>query len=144
MFDIEFYQNKSEKNRIGKTLEHVVTLSGNLKERTSVVSPVIQIKYNGFINANYAKISAFGRSYFVTDIVAGINNIWEVKMHCDVLESFSTGIKKSLVVLDRQEFDYNLYIPDEKIPLQGNSTVVTKAIGNKYFGLRNVILLSQG
>lgn len=143
-FKIELYNNRSEKNRIGKTLEETQEYEGNLRDETSVTSPIIMIENNGFPEGNYAYISLFNRYYFITDITSIRNNIWQLSLKCDVLESFKSSILSCNAILDRQEQDYNLYIPDEKVPVQSDTITVTKVIGNKTLSAPSIILTSQG
>lgn len=48
--EISFYNNVSEKEKIGKTLKNKTTLDGFLKEGSSVTNPVFRIQSNKPVN----------------------------------------------------------------------------------------------
>lgn len=102
--NIILYKNKSPKNKIGKSLTKVGdTISGTIKEDCSISDPIITLELSGFTNANYLYIAAFNRYYFITDIINNYNNIWTIKAHVDVLESFKNDIKALKVILSDTE-----------------------------------------
>ena len=110
---ITLYNNASEKNKIGKNLSVVETLMGNLKEQSSITHPVITIERASPIGFNYCYIDEFSRFYFVDDVVMLTNNIMRVSLSVDVLESFKNQILNQNVIIDKNTFDVNKYLPDE-------------------------------
>lgn len=142
--EITFYKNNSEPNRIDKDLTTLFTLSGTLKDETSIVDPVVLIESTKPINANYAYIPEFARVYFIKDIVCVANNLWRVSMHCDVLSSFKNEIRSCNVIVSRQQYEYNMYLPDNKYPIAQNTFTITTKIGPSFdTNNRNVLLLSS-
>lgn len=119
-FTINFMRNNSEVTKVGKSLQGLFDLTGTLKNECSIVNPVILVEKNEPITANYARIEAFGRYYFITDVVSIRNNLWEVHMKCDVLESFKEEIKGNTCILKRQSRLFNLYLPDDKLVPHAN------------------------
>ena len=113
--NIVLMSNSSEKNKIGKTLTTVVTLSGSIKESSSILKPVILIEYSDPTAFNYAYIEDFGRYYFVNDVVVVRNNLLRISLTVDVLESFLAGILAQNVIVDNSSNDYDLYLPDENL-----------------------------
>ena len=113
--DIVLMSNSSEKNKIGKTLTTVATLSGSIKESSSILKPVILIEYSDPTAFNYAYIEDFGRYYFVNDVVVVRNDLLRISLTVDVLESFKTGILAQNVIVDNSSNDYDLYLPDENL-----------------------------
>lgn len=111
--EITLYQNISEKNKINKTLVSVATLSGTLKEITSVMNPVITIEYNTPTGFNYCYIPTFERYYFVSDVTIIRNNLIQLKLSVDVLESFKTQILAQNVIINKSQSNKQLYLPDE-------------------------------
>ena len=86
-FSVSLLNNKSEMNRVIKTTESLVELTGTLKDGTSVINPVILVSgdLTSFVNANYMYISTFGRYYFINDIVSVRVNLFEIHAHVDYL-----------------------------------------------------------
>lgn len=137
---INLYQNNSEKNRIGKSLTLIDSLSGTLREECTVEDPSILIESSNPINANYAEIVEFGRKYFITKRTSVRNNLWRLDMHVDVLESHKDAILNCTVDLDRQEYAYNLYLADEMIEANDDTFTLTQLIGGSVSDKENVIL----
>lgn len=98
--NIELYRNNSEPNKITKSLSAISTLSGSLRNESEVVNPVVLVEGNisSFQMANYARIQAFGRYYFITGIKSIRNNIVELSLHTDVLMSFNLSNVNGIVI----------------------------------------------
>ena len=140
-FVIQFYNNISEPERIGKALSPTVSFTGSLKDQTSIINPTIIVDSPSVPSGNYARIDAFGRYYFITDISSVRNNLWEIKMHVDVMQTYETQIKNTTQMIDRQEFSYNDYIQDNLVPLTSGikQNVITFSSGAA-FQIDNYIL----
>ena len=113
--DIVLYNNSSEKNKINKSLTLVETLTGSIKENSSITHPSILIEYSDPTNFNYVYIAAFGRYYFVNDVIVERTNLLRINLTVDVLESFKTGILAQNVIIDKNELDFTDYLPDENL-----------------------------
>ena len=126
---IALQTNVSEKNKLDKDLTTIATVTGTLKTETSIIDPVILIEGNlsNYVGCNYMTISAFGRSYFVNNIRAIRNNLFEISAHVDVLSSFSAGIRSNSAIVRRQEKNWNLYLNDGTFRVYQNPNVLTKA-----------------
>lgn len=127
-FNITLYRNYSEKNRVGKNLEEVVTLSGTLKDECSIIDPVIMIEADPVQigGTNYLYIPVFGRYYFIQNFVIVRTNLIRLECHVDVLESFADGIKACSAIISKQENLWNLYINDGTFKTYQNPMVLTK------------------
>ena len=139
---INLYNNKSPKKQIGKTLTSVATLNGSLREQCDMINPSILIENSGVINANYARIPDFGRYYYITKITSVRQNLWRVDMHVDVRETYAEAIKTNIAVIERAEGYYNLYLPDNKLPLTQDNFNITYALGSQ-FSNAGVFLLAS-
>lgn len=128
-FNIVLQTNNSEPNRVTKSVSDIMTLSGVLKEETSIIDPVIKIECDlaTVTGCNYLSIPAFGRSYFVTNIRSVRNGLVEFSCHVDVLSSFADGIKANSAIVKRQENSWNLYLNDGSLKVYQNPIVLTKA-----------------
>ena len=101
--DIILCKNNSEPNKINKVLSDQYTLSGTLKEQTSITTPSIMIESENPVGFNYAYIPDFNRYYFISDIVNISNNLWRINLKVDVLESFKSDILSSSAILSDSE-----------------------------------------
>ena len=79
-FNIVIQNNRSEQNKLDKTLTTISTLTGTLKTETSIIDPVIIVEgaLSDLKTCNYCTISEFGRSYFVNNIKSIRNNLIEL------------------------------------------------------------------
>lgn len=90
----------SPANSINKQIGGGRSLSGKLKQGTTVVNPTILIEDTNPTECNYMHISNFHRYYFITDFLNVANNIWEIHAHCDVLMSFRNSIRASMAIVE--------------------------------------------
>lgn len=126
-FQITLQNNASPENKLDKDIFDIAIATGTLKERTSIIDPIIlidsQLADDMLKHINYATIEIFGRSYFVTNIVAGITNLWEIHMHVDVLGTYKDKIRNQTAVLSRSETAYNMYLDDGWFMSYQNPTI---------------------
>lgn len=128
-FNISLQRNNSERNRVTKDVENIMTVSGELKTETSVVDPVILIEcdLSTVTVCNYVSIPTFGRSYFVNNIRSIRSGLVEFSCHVDVLSSFAAQIKQNTAIIRKQENNWNLYLNDGSFKIYQNPNVLTKA-----------------
>lgn len=128
MFDISFYVNSSEKNKLDKTLTLITTLSGVLKESTSIIDPIIVIEgdLSAFTGCNYMQIDTFGRSYFVNNIRSVNNGLIEITAHVDVISTYKNAIRANSAIIRKQERKWNLYLNDGSLRVYQNPDVIVK------------------
>lgn len=133
-FQLNIQRNKSEKNKLTKSVENLVQLSGTLKEETSIINPVIKVNTSltNIALCNYMSIPTFGRSYFVTDIKSITNDLVEISAHVDVLSSYKEYILANTGIIKSQENDWNLYLNDSSFKVYQNPYVVTKKFPNGF------------
>lgn len=115
--EIIFYYNKSDERQIFKELQGGLSLSGNLKDASSIISPVITIENSGVVRYNFCYIPQWQRYFFVRDIVSERTGLYTVYLECDVLMSFKNDIAMFQVVVDKQSDDSNgdEYIDDNSL-----------------------------
>lgn len=111
---IVLQRNESERNRVTKTLTAIATVTGVLKDTTSIIDPsfIITGDIADYVTCNYCTIAVFGRSYYVKDMRSLRNNVFEISCHVDALSSFSAQIKACTGIVQRQETNWNLYLND--------------------------------
>lgn len=90
--DIILHVNSSERQAINKSLDSGTTLTGSLRNESSVINPSFIIEHENPSGFNYCYISDFGRYYFITNITAIRTGIWKIDCGVDVLMSFKTEI----------------------------------------------------
>ena len=131
-FNIEFMFNNEPMEKIQKTPRGLFTLSGDLRDESSIVDPVFLIEYQNPINANYAYIAEFQRYYYIRNITAVRTGLWRIELHTDVLKTFSEGILGSPCVVNRSSNRKNLYLNDHRLKRQQNEWVLTQNFPNGF------------
>lgn len=144
--DIQLIQNMSDKNVIDKSLTTIATISGNLKESTDILDPVLVLgDITSYINKfNYIYIPTLGRWYYIMDIKSIRNNIWEVSCHVDVLQTYKAQIRENSGLISRQQYDYNVMQSDPRLRLNANPYIVTKKFPNGYTSDYTYVLVITG
>lgn len=143
---IRLYKNTSDSNVVSKTISQVYECEGTLKEATSITEPVITLSgINSIITEfNYVYIPEFNRYYYVTDMVSIKNNLWAVSCKVDVLMSYKDIIYKQTAVVDRQEYNYNTMLSDNRLRVQANPYLITRKFPKGFTGDYNYALVLAG
>lgn len=136
---IRLYHNKSERIKIGKTLDAVNisstnVITGTLRAGCSVTDPEITltgVPDTFFRNSpDYVYIDEFARYYFVNGITCVQEGVATLSLHVDVLESFKTDILNTTAVVARQEEQYNVYLNDSMYKVYSNPYIIVKKFPN--------------
>ena len=111
---LELYSNSSEYAALDKELELQITLSGILREESSIIDPSILVEdLDDYItDINYAYIPEFGHYYFITNIESVRNHLWRLSLHVDVLHTYADGIRANSGIIERNENLYDLQLND--------------------------------
>lgn len=134
-FSITLYRNSAEPNRVDKRnyLTEVQTISGVLREETSILAPIITLELSSRPNANYCYIPQFGRYYYITDIVSIRNNLWSISLYVDVLMSNREAILNCKGFVERNEFKHNNMLIDKKRIIEEGVDITVVELSNKIF-----------
>ena len=109
---INLYNNTSPSNYVNKSISLVESLTGTLRNPTSIIDPVIIIERASPIGFNYVQIPEFSRYYFIKGVSSEHNGLLAISMHVDVLMTYKSNIAASRAVVRRQENRYNTYLDD--------------------------------
>lgn len=101
--EIILYNNKSPKNKIGKTLTNPNTITGSLRGETSISNFQMLLNIVDLNPYNYMYIADFGKYYFITNIISVRTGLWLVTASIDVLESYKIEILSLDVILSSTE-----------------------------------------
>lgn len=101
--EIILYNNKSPKNKIGKTLTNHNTITGSLRGETSISNLQVLLNIVDLNPYNYMYIPDFGKYYFITNIISIRTGLWLVNASIDVLESYKSEILSLDVILSNTE-----------------------------------------
>ena len=131
-FNIVFMYNNEPMNKIQKEPTTKFTLTGTLREESSIVDPVIMVEKDDPLDANYAYIEAFRRYYYIKDITSVRTGLWRVTMHTDVLKTFSEGILNSPCIVAKSSSRYNMYLNDADYKCTQDDIVMSKVFPNGF------------
>lgn len=133
-FAIHLQINTSEKEALDKEVNLIGTLTGSLKEETSIIDPVITFAgdLSLYANCNYMTIDAFHRSYFITNIRSIRNGLFEITGHVDVLSTYKSYIRANNAIIKKQALNWNLYLNDGTFKVYQTRNIVTKLFPNSF------------
>jgi hypothetical protein len=141
---IDLFVNHSEKNHLAKTLTNNLSLSGTLKQETSVINPTVIIETSNPTTYNYMYIPLFHRYYYITDIESIRNNLWRISGKVDVLMSFKDDIRNCNVLISDAQNTPENYVSGE----QWKSTVKSRTdiinFSNGFNNTGEYILITSG
>lgn len=109
-------------------IEHkdILVDDNEIPVKTNDYFPIV-IKYRKkVLSANYLWIPQFDRYYFIDDIISVTNTLWRIDCSVDVLMSFKKDILNLDVYASRNEFNYDEFIPDSKVPSTCKVNTFTK------------------
>lgn len=89
------YVTNDTDNTINKKLENEKEFDITFKQSQSILNPVIKLQTDEALETNYAYIPKFERYYFVRDNTRLNNDVVELTLEVDVLESYKEDILAS-------------------------------------------------
>lgn len=141
---ITLYTNNSPKNKVGKSLTEINTLTGSLKSVVDVINPVFRIEDENIssliTSANYLYAEEFGRYYFITDFSIINEKIVDVICAVDILETAKNFIKEQTAVIERQENTFNTYLADPIFRTNQNPYTVLKEFPQGFSNVPSIVL----
>ena len=132
--NIDFYQFTKRTNSTALPSTGATTLSCQLKDETSMISPTLVIKavptgWNPIWN--YAHIATFNRYYFINDW-RWLNGVWECDCVVDVLASFKTAIGNLSEYVLRSSYESNGQIVDMQYTTTAETRVNAEMLTNRF------------
>ena len=131
-------------NVIGKKMQLVADLTGSFRAEVDIVNPVVTIERSSAVGFNYVYIADFGRYYFVDEVRAVRNNVLELHLSCDPLESFRSAILAHDAIIDKQEKQWNLYLNDDSLKMYQYPLIWRKLFENAFWTDFEYVLITAG
>ena len=147
----ELYYNKSDERYLRKELENIYPVGSqssyfniDIIEDSSIENPTFILSTEtNIIQANYMFVPDLGRFYYIEEKTMSNGRLY-IRAKVDVLMSFANEILSTWVVLERTEHDYNLYLPDNLLPLETSSNVRTIGFDNGFQEASEFVLILAG
>ena len=114
-------------------------LEVTLKGGTSIEQPTLTLKHN-FFNYNYVVFR--DRFYFVDDIVALRNDLYEVSLSLDILATYKSEILASTQFVSYSSVSGGTWLADTRIPVLKNTVVRTDSTALPFFLNEGYYILS--
>lgn len=119
---VVLYNNPEHFKKVDKrgSLNLIANTDCNLKDSTSILTPTLTFSkatVGDLSRVNYLYIPEFHRYYFVTDLNAGLGGVAEITGRVDVLTSNANDILKLVAMVSRNQYNYNMDLPDNDIPV---------------------------
>ena len=111
--------------------------SGTMRASISALRPVIDVEISntlGIMQANYAYIQEFGKFYFIRNKTNVLNDLWRFELEEDVLMTYQGDILNTNGVVERQKDNYDMYLPDPRIPVDCRKAVTYRKFPTNHFG----------
>lgn len=108
--EVRLYKTSSPRKKLVKDLSDGITLTGNLRAQSSVMSPVLQIQDTQVIGYNYCYIPDFGRWYYINNINALRSNLFELELGIDVLMTYAEAIRGNTAIIDKVQTSGSAYL----------------------------------
>lgn len=106
---IILYNNTSPQNKIQKSITQISSLVGVLRDESEIVNPTIRVYSENLPLFNYAMIPEFSRYYYLRNVRAVRQNIFDISLQSDPLMSFNLS-NVSGIVIEAQNGGNN-YLP---------------------------------
>lgn len=138
--EIKLYKTNDEINKINKSLNSEISITGHLTEGCNILQPSILIENReDIVNYNYMYIPAFKRYYFITDLIYSHKNI-TISGAVDVLKTYATDIRNSKGFITRSNLG-SKYLVDGLAKKLEDTKVVYKNLGSGFTSGVSYILI---
>lgn len=128
---VKFYKNISDKRVVNKNISLMTTLNCILKDDCSILNPYLTTSTSQLATlslCNYVYIPDFNRYYYAR-ISKSLGGVLVVECDVDVLMSWNGDIASCQGFIIRQEFKYNRYFNDTRVPIREEKTYSYLEIG---------------
>lgn len=116
---IKFYKTSSEPKSYPKVLQNELLVNGTIRDENGfdIMNPTLRIVDINPLSYNYLYIEEFLRYYFIVKPIYYRNNVYDLVLHEDVLQSHYAKFELLNAFINRNENDFNPMIKDDRIPL---------------------------
>lgn len=130
---LNLYHNNSDDKVLNKTLELITTVKGNFKSIVDIDEPVIDIRYDGLLNASYVYLEELKNYYFVNRHEQINYNTWRLYLIKDSLMSNKEKISSLNAYVLRSTNYYDETLDDNLIPLKNSLNIEEIELGENGF-----------
>jgi hypothetical protein len=127
-------------------LANEFSITGTLRESTSIVNPEITVTSVTPLRYNYCYIPSLKRYYYINNVISVKNNLWKLIMEVDPLMSFKNDILALKVVVSKQSSSANgdEYIDDGSLVTDNLMFKTVYNFANGFNNNSDYILITAG
>lgn len=142
-YPVVIYMNSSGDDYLDKALSGGTTINCDFKQPIDIENPTIYVSAtDAFDKYNYCYIAEFGRYYWMKP-VGGNGQTITYSCESDPLMSFKSQIRACPCVVARNPWHFDLYLPDNKMPIETRTATATIKFPNDPFsGDHNCYILT--
>ena len=143
---ITLYYCMSDDRQINKELSLPLDITGELRQETSISSPIIRVYSADVLRYNYCYIEDFRRYYYISSVDAVSNEIYDVTLRVDVLMSFRGDITQLYCIVSKQTDVENgdEYIDDSSLVTDNLMFSTVYPFPNGFLDSPEYILITAG
>lgn len=132
--NITLYTTSDDPLVADKTLSNGSSVTGTFRGTADVLRPVVTVSAS-VVNSthNYAYIPDFGRYYYITGKRFITSELVELSLYTDVRKSFLLALLGNSGVVSRQTNNYDMYLPDNMIPVGAHKSTNVYKFGETPF-----------
>ena len=136
----------SDDRQINKELSLPLDITGELRQETSISTPIIRVYSADVLRYNYCYIEDFRRYYYISSIDAVSNEIYDVTLRVDVLMSFRGDITQLYCIVSKQTDVENgdEYIDDSSLVTDNLMFSTVYTFPNGFLDSPEYILITAG
>lgn len=136
------YHNQSQENKLNKVLTSKGTRPILFLNGVDFLRPIITVKTLP-ADTNYCYVESLGRYYFIEDIRNLKNELFELSLKCDVLETYRQDIVETQAIITESSNEVNVhnvgYVAEKDMettsinlenPFNDDSDVLITIVGN--------------
>lgn len=128
----QFYIDASAKNQLDRPITPIGEgIDLTLYMPTDIINPTFKIK-DFPNNANYLYVPSLDRYYFIRSVTLDKQCSY-ISCTCDVLKTYASAIKNLECYISRNEYKYNMQIPDSLYTLESRKYIHGINFGNNIF-----------
>ena len=134
---VTLYQNDDNELIANKTLSGGTALTGSMVDPTDFLTPTFTIDCAAATveEANYLELTgAITRYFFIAKKVAITDTLWKLSCRADVRHTYYYNILGAEGIVCRQENNYDMYLPDNRIPVDCRKNLNTYTFNDPFTG----------
>lgn len=142
-YEVQLYKNTSGTHHTSKTLISFGTVQCDIKDVTNKERPLITIAATDFYDGvNYIYIPHFGRYYYAS-VDVGRGQVVTYDCKSDPLMSFRSQILQCPVIVTKNPWKYDMYLPDPDLPVESRTVKsILKFPNNPFNGNFNSYIIT--